>query len=273
MNRIILYFIIVLITGCATSGYQKFYNPYVDVSALPSPEILQEGQEPKVYGTDNFERDIRTLKTKKYVTLGYSSFNGGYEDNKNAQAQAKRLGATIVLVKSKYTNTQTTTSTLFLPDNKTTYHSGTVNAYSNYNNSYGAYGNANINANYSGTSTTYATKAVPITRNQRRYDQTAVYMVKTNPKFKFGVALQDLTPEMRIQYERNTGAFVDLVFEDSAAFFSNVLPGDVIISVDGTSIMNTKHAQEIMAKVSSSAPSSQLVVLRKGKKKIIEVKF
>jgi S1-C subfamily serine protease len=78
---------------------------------------------------------------------------------------------------------------------------------------------------------------------------------------------------MRIQYERNTGAFVDLVFEDSAAFFSNVLPGDVIISVDGTSIMNTKHAQEIMAKVSSSAPSSQLVVLRKGKKKIIEVKF
>jgi len=69
MNRIILYFIIVLITGCATSGYQKFYNPYVDVSALPSPEILQEGQEPKVYGTDNFERDIRTLKTKNMLPL------------------------------------------------------------------------------------------------------------------------------------------------------------------------------------------------------------
>ena len=273
MNRIILLSIFTLLTGCATSGYQNFYNPYVDISVLPEPEIIHEGQEPQVYGTDNFEKDLRTLRAKKYVALGYSSFNGGYEDTKNAQAQAKRIGETVVLVNSEYTNTQTTTSTLFLPDNKTAYHSGSANAYSTYNNSYGGYGNVNTNATYSGTSTTYGTKAVPITSHQRRYDQNAVYMVKINPKMKFGVYLQDLTPEMRSQYERNTGAFVDLVFEESAAFYSNVLPGDVIISLDGNSVKNTKHAQELMAKVPSNAATSKLGIIRKGKEKIIEVKF
>ena len=273
MNRIILLGVFLILSGCAASGYQKFYNPYVEVSVLPEPEMIQEGQEPHVYGTDNFERDIRALKAKKYVPLGYSSFNGGYEDKKNAQIQAKRVGATIVLVNSEYTNTQTTTSTLFLPDNKTTYHSGTANAYSTYNNSYGGYGNANTNATYSGTSTTYGTKAVPVTSHQRRYDQTAVYLVKINPKMKFGVLLKDLTPSMRSQYERNTGTFVDIVFEDSPAFYSNVLPGDVIISVDGGAVRNARHAQELMAKVPSNSVISKLGVIRKGEKKIIEVMF
>lgn len=273
MNRIIIIIILAILSGCAASGYQQFYKSYVDVNTLPEPELIQEGQEPQVYGTDDFERDIRALRAKKYVAIGYSSFNGGYEDTKNAQRQAKLIGATIVLVNSQYTNTQTTTSTLFLPDTKTTYHSGSANAYSTYNNSYGGYGSVNTNATYSGTSTTYGTKAVPITTNQRRYDQTAVYLVKINPKMKFGIFLKDLTPEMRAKNERNTGAFVDLVFEDTAAFYSNVLPGDIIISVDGVPVKNTKHAQELMAQVPATATSSNLVVLRNGKEKSIEVKF
>ncbi|MBK1852540.1 PDZ domain-containing protein [Marinobacter sp. 1-4A] len=273
MNRIICIFALVILSGCAASGYQQFYKPYVDVNTLPEPELIQEGQEPQVYGTDNFDRDIRILRAKKYVAIGYSSFNGGYEDTKNAQTQARRIGATIVLVNSQYTNTQTTTSTLFLPDTQTTYHSGSANAYSTYNINYGGYGSVNTNATYSGTSTTYGTKAVPITTHQRRYDQTAIYLVKINPKMKFGVFLQDLTPEMRTRNERNTGAFVDLVFEDTAAFYSNVLPGDIIISIDGVPVKNTKHTQELMAQVPTTAKSSKLVVLRNGEEKTIEVKF
>lgn len=273
MNRLILLTIFFMLTGCSTSGYQQFYNSYVDVAALPEPEILQEGHEPQVYGTDNFERDIRTLRAKNYVALGYSSFNGGYEDTKNALAQAKRVGATIVLINSRYTNTQTTTSALFLPDNKTTYHSGSVNAHTTYNSSYGGYGNVKTNATYSGSSTTYGTKAVPITSHQRRYDQAAVYMIKINPKMKLGVYLHDLTPEMRSQYERNTGAFVDLVFEDSAAFYSNVIPGDVIISIDGNLVKNTEHAQELMARIPQTATDSKLGIIRKGQEKTVEVKF
>jgi serine protease Do len=274
MKIIVLSLVILFLTGCAQSGYKKFYNPYVDAKTLPDIELLTQGQEPKVFGTDNFDRDILTLRAKLYIPIGYSSFNGSYEDTKNASAQAKRIGATIVLVNSKYTNTQTTTSTLFLPDNKTTYHSGNASANTTYNNSNGGYlGNSNANAAYSGTSTTYGTKAVPITSHQRRYDQNAVYLVKSTRKPKFGISFNDLNPAQRTDLERNTGVFIIVVIEDSPAFFANVIAGDVLIAVDGHQVINTKQAKRLMGSVSSASSSSELTIIRKGKERTIHVQF
>jgi serine protease Do len=273
MKYISIMILALLIQSCAQSGYKKFYSPYVDAKTLPDVELLQVGEEPKIYGSDNFQRDILVLRSKKYRPIGYSSFNGGYEDTKNAGAQAKLVGATIVLVSSKYTNTQTTTSTLLLPDNKTTYHSGTANANTTYNSNGFNIGSSNTNAIYSGTSTTYGTKAVPITTNQRRYDQGAVYFVKLNQKYKFGLQFSDLTPEQRNLLERNTGTQVQVVIEDSPAFYSNVLAGDFLIAVDGQLIKNTEHGVKLMGSVPSEVSYSILTVIRNGTKKDIKVQF
>lgn len=274
MRAIVLSLVAIFLVGCAQSGYKQFYSPYVDAKTLPDVELLSEGQEPQVFNTDNFDRDILTLRAKMYIPIGHSSFNGGYEDTKNAAAQAKRIGATIVLVNSQYTNTLTTTSTLFLPDNKTTYHSGTASANTTYNNNYGGYlGNSNTNVTYNGTSTTYGTKAVPVTSHQRRYDQNAVYLVKSTKKPKFGVAFNDLSPDQRLVLERNTGVFISVVMEDSPAFYSNVLAGDVLIAVDGQRVINTKQAMQLMDSVNPEKSSSVLTVIRKGKEKAIHVQF
>ena len=223
--RLYILLITLVITGCAQSGYKQFFKPYVDARTIPDVELLREGQEPKVFGSDNFERDIKILRAKRYIVIGYSSFNGGYEDNSNAAAQAKRIGATLVLINSKFTNTQTTTSTLFLPDNKTTYQSGTGTANTTYNSAYGGYlGSSTTNAYYSGTSTTYGTKTVPITSHQRRYDQTAIYLVKLTKKLKFGVLFKELTPDQRHSLERNTGTLIDIVIEKTPAFYANYCP-------------------------------------------------
>ena len=265
---------VIFITGCAQSGYKQFYKPYVDTKSLTDVALLEENQEPQVFGTDNFKRDIQILRSKGYIPVGYSSFNGGYEDTKNAAEQAKRVGATIVLVSSQYTNTQTTTSTLFLPDNKTTYHSGTVNSNTSYNSAYSGYlGNSNTSSSYGGTSTTYGTKAVPITSTQRRYDQNAFYLVKSTEKLKFGVFVNDLTPEKRVQLERNTGALIEIVIENNPAFNSNVLAGDVLIAVDGSLVKNARHALDLMSQVNPKASSSTFTVIRNGVEKNINIQF
>lgn len=264
---------LVLLGGCTTSGYQKFYSPYVNASSLPDVELLKDGQAPQVFGSDNFQRDIRIMRAKNYVPVGYSSFNGGYEDKENAIAQAKRIGATLVIINSQYTDTQTTTSALFLPDNKTTYHSGTAYGTTSYSNNYGGYGTANSNAYYNGTSTTYGTQVVPYTTQQRRYDQNAVYLVKINPKMRFGIVLNDLSPELRAEYQRNTGAIAEVVVEKTPAFYSNILAGDIIISVDGANVKDSQHAQELMAGVPPTAKSSELTVIRQGEEKKVIVQF
>lgn len=264
----------VLLTSCAQSGYKKFYHPYIDAKKTSNVVLLEQGEEPKIYGTDNFKRDIHILRSKNYLPVGYSSFNGKYEDKSNIISQARSIGATIVLVKSKYTNTQTNTSTLFLPDNRTTYHSGTGRANTSYNSAYSGYlGSSSTNASYSGTSTTYGTKAVPITSHQRRYDQSAFYLVKSTKKYKYGISPKDLTPELRKELQRNTGVLIDVVFEGTPAFYSNVLAGDVLIAIGGMPVHDKEHTGSVIKRLDPNAASTVFTVIRNGKEKNITITF
>lgn len=247
----------ICLTGCATSGYQQFYKSYGDPKTLPDVQLLAQGENPTIYSSDDLNRDVKILISKGFQPVGHSAFNGALEDEEQVAAQAVRVGARVVLVKSAYTNTQTNTVPLFLPNNSTTYGSGTV---------YSGGGTAS----YYGSSTTYGTTVVPITSQQRRFDQNAVYFVKINKTYKFGVQLADLTPEQRAAIQRNTGAVIDIVMENSPAFVANVLPGDILIRVNGSDVRNAEHASQLM----SAAPDTgdnQLSVLRNGEEKTITV--
>jgi len=255
------YFVLALacavLVACA-SGYQQFYKPYVDAKALPDVQLLAPDEEPKIYGSNDLQRDVKIAKSKGFRPIGASSFNGEMESEAAVVQQAKRVGALFVLVNSKYTETRTITTPLFVPNNQTTYTSGSV---------YGAYGSAN----YSGSSTTYGSTIVPMTTNQQRYDQTAVYFVKSTRKPRFGVSPIDLPDELRVKLERNTGAVIDIVFEGSPAFLANVLPGDVLIEVNGTSVINAKHAGELMQSVAPGVDKCTFKVHRNGVERIIEL--
>lgn len=277
MRTILLLIIIFCFFGCTQSGYKQFYHPYVGVDPLDTLsdiELISENQDPQILKTENLDRDILILRSKKYIPIGFSSFNGVLEDTKYAASQAKKVGASIVLVSSRYTNTQTTSSTLLLPDNKTTYHSGSVYGNTSYSNAYGGYsGSSTTTGSYSGKSTTYGSKAVPITSHHNLYDQTAVYFVKSNKKYKFGIQFHDLSPEDKAILERNTGVLIMVVIEDSPAFYSNVLAGDILIAVDGTTVKNKDHALKLMSSIPSPRNQSILKVIRNGQEKDIRVKF
>ena len=92
-------FILVIFNGCASSGYKDFYNPYYKGSLIdfkgkyPFLEFLKEGEEPKIFVSNNLKEDIQNLKSKRYSLIGYSSFNGGLENEKAVKEQAKAIGA------------------------------------------------------------------------------------------------------------------------------------------------------------------------------------
>lgn len=257
--KILCLFCLLIFIGCA-SGYQQFYKQIVDPRTLSDAELLTPGENPKIYGTDDFKRDTLILRSKMYIPIGSSSFNGSYEGKAKIAAQAQRVGATIVLIKSRYTNTETTSTPLFLPSASTTYQSGTI--YS-----------GSASGSYSGTNTTVGNTVVPITTNQRRYDQEAIFFVKSTKKPRFGVILNDLSNDQRVAIERNMGAVVIAVVEDTPAFFSNVLPGDILIKINDSNIRNAKHATELMQGFSPSADSAMFTVIRKGKEQTITIKF
>ena len=88
---------------------------------------------------------------------------------------------------------------------------------------------------------------------------------------KYGVSLADLTPKQRSEIERNTGAVIDVVVEDTPSFSANVISGDVLIAVDGEDVKNAEHAFQLMRK--NATTSSTLRIIRNKQEKDIFVKF
>jgi S1-C subfamily serine protease len=105
------------------------------------------------------------------------------------------------------------------------------------------------------------------------YDQLALFLVKRINKPRFGLLLSDLTTEQRAEIERNTGAKIDVVVESTSAFLANVLVGDYLIAIDDIEIIDSEHAEQVIASVKPEQKDSTLTVIRKGVKKKIKVTF
>lgn len=62
--------------------------------------------------------------------------------------------------------------------------------------------------------------------------------------FVIGVKVRELTNNEKAYVERNAGAYVEAVYENTPAWAANVVPGDVIIKINGTIINNDKQCRE-----------------------------
>jgi len=230
------YLISILFAVCVSgcaSGYQQFYKSYIDASTPADVQYLEEGKTPTIYSSNDLNRDEKNLISKGYHPIGRSAFNGVLEGEEKVSAQAIRVGAQVVLVKALYTDTQANLVPIRLPDATTTY----------------------------------------VTTHHRLFDQEAVYFAKATKKLKYGVRLAELTPEIRATIQRNMGAVIDIVMENTAAFTANVIPGDILIQIDGVDVQNREHASQLMKDASPPDGVSQITVLRGGEKKIIAIRL
>jgi serine protease Do len=256
--RLIAIIAVVLLAGCATTNnYAKFYKPR-DITKLPDLEYLKENQEPQVMQAPmrTMKQTIKQIIGKGYFPIGVSLFNGELQDESFAKAQAQQVKAVLVLVANEYLNTKTSTVPLLVPNNHTTYGSGTIN-----------------HGSYSGSSTTYGSAIVPITTQHHRYDQIAIYYVKSTKQNRIGLIITDLTPEIRKALGRNTGALVFVVVDESPAFYANVLEDDVLIEFEDKPIRSALEAQTILLSADRNADHATIKVLRNGAEKTIAIKF
>jgi hypothetical protein len=251
----------IFLGGCASSGYQDFYKPYLnknqksEMKANPKIIFLKDNEEPKIFTSGDLNKDTIKLRSRKYIPIGYSSFNGGWEDESEVKAQAKRLGAIIAIYGWKYTNSQTNSGALVLP--KTNYHSGTV------------YGSNGGYASYRGTSS--GTTVIPYSNTQRRYDQEAIYFVGSTYKYEFGtLGSQEITREDRIKIGSN-GIMVNVIVEETPAYKSDLLVGDIIIKINNQSIKNHKHYSDLLTECVKKKGKCLVTIIRDNKEKTIIV--
>jgi hypothetical protein len=219
--------LLLLLTACA-NPYSQFYNDQRGGRSLGEFPITDRyEEEPQIYSTSDQERDGQSLREKGYVLIGSSSFNSGAVDSQQAVRHAKKVGAALVLIQSRYTDTVTVTS----------YHLRSVHGS-------GGYGN------YSGTSAT-TLPGEPVTHQIPHsvdlYDYDATFWAKSKPH-SLGVHANDLTDDMRREIGSNRGVVVKVVVRDSPAFNADIMSGDIITKINDEVISDAQGFYAIIAR-------------------------
>ena len=155
--------------------------------------------ETRTTSAENFADAIIQLLSEGYEQIGESSFNGGMFDTTLAVSHAETIGAEIVLLAQEFTDTNTYTSSVV----------------------------------------SYGFGVAPVTSTQRRFDQNATYFAKRQKPLKFGVGWDVLSSEDKSKNETNYGLKVLYIVNNSPMFKAGVIPGDIIVEMDGRRLITS----------------------------------
>jgi len=216
---------IVVLAACA-NPYHQFYKPNTAISGdvRTMPGVIPAEGPLQIFTTADIQRDVREMRRRGWFVIGWASFNSGGQGvtERNLRAQAENVAAQAVLVSSKYTNTVTGALPVVLPNNSTSYTSGTATAYGP---------GGVVNAYGSATTTTYGTTTTMVPYSINRFDQGAVFFVRL--KQRLGLYPKALDDAERQKLQTNSAVAVDFVVDGSPAFRADILPGDYVLSVSG----------------------------------------
>jgi hypothetical protein len=231
-----------LLTGCAVNPFEKYY---VDRSGGPEAArkagVKVFSEPPKLTHGTKSDADLQTMWGEGYALLGVSAFNGKEFPDELALEQATKIGATRVIVYSKYTNTEQGAAPMVLPS------------------IVGITAGA-ISSTIVGATTTM----VPV--SQRRYDQGATYWAPSPPGI-IGVNARDLTPEERAKLQSNKGVFIFSIKKHSPAFEADILKDDIVRSVDGVEVSDTQAFGKVL---NEKAGQKVIITIVRGDQTLIK---
>jgi hypothetical protein len=221
LNRALATGLLIAASPAWADDYSKFYQaaPAGSIALLPSTVPAEVAP-----SSGDFRDDTLRMWERGYALVGYSFFNGQIRDPSKALKFATKLKARYVVATAGQISETSGSVPLALPTSNTAQTFGTVST----GNSYGASATGTFNA----TTTTNGVQTAYIPFTSRRADQVAAFFQPVERKGS-GVYGRDLTAEERAAIGTNHALFVLAVREGSPAFEADVLPGDIILSVNG----------------------------------------
>ena len=212
---ILMSVLIFILCSCSStlyvSDFYEWYEPWIsqdDIDSIYSECLLQEGEEPVIYYSDDIYSDIESMFSKYYIVLGVSSFNGvAYDGVYDAvYGFCKDAKAKVAIYTVDYTDTRN-----------------------------GVFG-------YDGYVSSYSID---------RFDYV-VYLLIPSPSWLvllnsiIGLSYSDLEMEDRVRSGSNTGVVVDIVYEDTPAFYGNLIKGDIITRINDETVIDSDCIDSIL---------------------------
>lgn len=171
------------------------------------------------------KKDVAAMETAGFELIGYAAFNGKESGQKTVAKQAKKVGATDVVYIEHYTDTQ---------------NAGAVGS-----TSYSRWGAFSF--------------VTPM--SVRRYDQLALYFRKA-PRDGLGVYPRPLSDDEKVSIGSNKGLVITAVMNGSPAFMADILPGDIVVQVNGHAVWDADSSKAAME--SARGKTSEVQIIRAG---------
>jgi len=252
---------LLFICSCYLNPYTRFYTDLLSGTPVEQTPGLLATKDALMYETRDMNASVEEFLESGYALIGYTQFNGTDAADGLAQ-QAKRIGASAAILQTKYSHTRTGMTTVTSPTVSTsrTTHTGTI---------YSGTGSAYYTGTARTTTTSYQRHYVPYSID--RYDYVATFWAKRSAPPVLGVIMSELTTQQRQEYERNTGVHVDVVIRNSPAYRADIVPGDIIIALNGSPIHNCTHLQSQTNLRAGSEVT--ITVLRKSGEKTLKAQL
>ncbi len=210
-----------LLGGCVDNPFRNFYQEFPGAGEALA---RREAPAPKTPRVDLVRtvmpEDVAAIQRTGYAIIGFSSFKaGGNIYEQSAVTQAIAVGADrLIIVSPRYTATRTTESPYTSGSTTADVPRGPVTVYGSL------------------TTTSYGSRTTAIPLSSRRNDHAAFYLVKQ--KFVLGAYFVPLSDEERARLGTNKGVKIGLVVDNSPAFESDLVPGDILLAMNGKAIAN-----------------------------------
>lgn len=216
-----------LLSGCI-NNFAEFYQGQADARLIPT--YVPSTEEVRIISTNDLAKDEKILIRQGFMPIGRSSFNAntGTVTRDSLVQHAQKIGAQVVLLKSVVTGTENRVMALNTPTTSTSYTTSNAQAYGS-----GGYANAYGNS----TTTTYGSQTNYIPYTISRSAVGAEFFAKF--KIKLGISPQDLTDDDKKDIGQNGGVKIFEIIDNSPAYFANVLPDDIVVSVNDKPVGNS----------------------------------
>lgn len=232
--------------------WEKFYTSFGPTDTLLPSTVAPE----VVPSSGDIEKDVEAMWRRGFMPIGQTSFNTNNPKTGDAVKLAKKLKARYLIVATSLVSSERSSVPLTLPTSNTSQTSGTTSAYGS-----GGY----ASGTYSGTTTTSGTQTTYIPITIQRFDKAALYFMEV-PKYGAGIMPRELTSDEIAKVETRRAFAVRFVRDASPAYYADLLPGDIVLMVNGQPTDEANWESAIR-----STATLQTTVIRNGQQRDINI--
>jgi hypothetical protein len=222
-----------LIVSCGNPYRSSYLSTLNRQGSWQQSAILPPSGPPRLVTSEDMESDTQRMRENGYLLLGRSQFQSATVDEKQALAQAKTVGAEVVMVNRRFASrvTESVPMTEWIPGQRTDQTEQVVILEEDKK--------PKVVQRTTTTEVQGEFRTTYVDQSVSYFEFAATYWARMKPP-AFGVNVKELSHDAKVELGTNKGVQVRVVLKGSPAYDADLLKDDIILTVNGEDVTDPR---------------------------------